>query len=81
MEQERTLEKLPLEDELFFVLRDQLFGGCWDRMVADMRERQLWCHPSDEVDRIVEADLSRIARLRELEIQAGFDLQAMRSLT
>ncbi len=62
---------LTLEDELCVTLRDQLFGGSWERMEQDLRDRQIWCHPSHEVDRQVESDLRRIARLKVLELHYG----------
>jgi hypothetical protein len=64
---------------MLVALRDELYGGSWDRMERDLRDR-LEGNPYvfKLADRI-EEDIERIEKLRRYEKEHGFVLSAPRS--
>lgn len=65
---------LTMEERMLLTLRDELYGGQWDRMINDLNDR-LKGRPFifKLVNRIKE-DLHRIERLQEYETKHGINL-------
>ena len=56
------------------LLRDELYGGSWDELVADLEARQNRNPFVFKLNSRIEEDLERIAKLRALEGETGQDL-------
>lgn len=68
----RSLE--PAERTLV-LLRNELYGGSWDELIADLQARQNRNPFVFKLNSRIEEDLERIAKLRALEEETGLDLQ------
>ncbi|MGE0710199.1 MAG: hypothetical protein AB7N76_07660 [Planctomycetota bacterium] len=77
MEHAPLLASLGEAERTLLLLRDELYGGSWDELVADLEARQ---HRKPYVFKLssrIEADLELIARLRAQEQEHGVDLGAL----
>lgn len=72
--------RLPLEDELLLILRDELFQGSWDRLEVNLVHDRQRSYLNSEAERRIEADLQRLRRLREMEELGGVNLLGLRAL-
>ena len=68
-------QELDDADETLLLLRDELYGGSWDEVEADLRARAGRKPYVFKLSTRIEEDLNRIARLRALE-ERGVDLRA-----
>ncbi len=73
-ERVRSLAK---EERLLLEVRDELYGGSWDELEADLRARLAGKPYIFQLATRIEEDLSRVERLREFEEENGVDLGAL----
>ena len=71
---QQFVERLRPEDRLLVVLKRELYEGCWDDMVADLRARLEGRPYIFKLANRITEDLERIERLREFEARHGVDL-------
>lgn len=62
-------------DVTFLAIRDELYGGSWDEVEADLRARLDGKPTIFELTTKIEEDLDRIDRLRGFESTHGVDLR------
>ena len=73
-EVERFVERLTREERMLVVLKRELYEGCWDDMVADLRARLEGRPYVFKLANRITEDLERIDRLRAFEEAHGVDL-------
>ncbi|RMG06434.1 MAG: hypothetical protein D6731_25825 [Planctomycetota bacterium] len=66
-------------ERVLVVLRDELYGGSWDELVADLEARKQRKPFVFKLNSRIEEDLARIAKLRAYEEEHGVDLAALLS--
>lgn len=62
------------EDELLLILRDELYGGSWDRFLRDLDDRLRGRPYIFKLVHRIEEDIDRIQRIRAYEEEHGVDL-------
>ena len=67
-------ESLGAEERMLITLRDELYGGSWDRMLQDLQERRRGRPYIFKLVKRIEDDLSRIEALRTYEQKHGVNL-------
>ena len=55
------------EERMLLVLRDELYGGSWERMLEDLRYRRRRSSYIFKLVNRIQADIDRIEKLRECE--------------
>ncbi len=70
-------DALSRDDHTFIVLRDELYGGSWEEVEADLRARLGGKPFIFKLASRIEEDLERIERLRRFEQEHGIDLRAV----
>jgi hypothetical protein len=68
------VERLSSAERLLVVLKRELYEGCWDEMVADLRARLEGRPYIFKLAHRISDDLERIERLRRFETQHDVDL-------
>ena len=61
-------------ERTLLLLRDELYGGSWDELVADLEARQNRKPFVFKLNSRIEEDLERIQKLRAFERETGQDL-------
>lgn len=78
LERRRTfVDGLGREERVLVLLRDELYGGAWDALEADLRARLERRPAVFKLSTRIEEDLERIAKLREFERTRGVDLREL----
>lgn len=80
MIEERQLafaESLSKPERVLVIVRDELYGGSWDELVADLNARQGRKPYVFRLSSRIEEDLTRIERLRAYEQEQGIDLRTL----
>ncbi len=70
----RFVERMSREERMLLVLRQELYDGDWDEIVADLRARLEGRPYIFKLAHRIADDLDRIQRLREFERRRGVDL-------
>jgi hypothetical protein len=71
---EAFVKAMSEEDELLVILRDELYGGSWDRFLRDLDDRLRGKPYIFKLVNRIEEDMERIRRLRGFEEERGIDL-------
>jgi len=71
---QKFAESLTSEERLLVALRDELYEGSWDDMIADLRNRLEGKPYIFKLASRIEADLTRIERLKNFEEMNKVDL-------
>lgn len=67
-------QSLSEEETMLLTLRDELYGGSWDSMETDLRDRLRGRPYIFKLVNRIEEDLERIQKLRTYEEEHGIDL-------
>lgn len=65
---------LAAEEKVLVIIRDELYGGNWDEMQADLKARLAGRPYVVKLASRIEDDIARINRLRAIEKERGVDL-------
>ena len=65
---------LSTEEKLLITLRDELYSGSWESMLADLRARLEGKPYIFRLATRIEEDIARIDRLRRYEAESGVNL-------
>lgn len=71
---EAFVKTLTENDELLLVLRDELYGGSWERFLRDLDDRLKGRPYVFKLVNRIEEDIERIHRLQRYERDQGVDL-------
>lgn len=63
----RFFEGLATEEKMLLTLRDELYGGVWDRMLEDLRDRLSGKPYIFKLVNKIEEDIARIEKLKRYE--------------
>jgi uncharacterized membrane protein YsdA (DUF1294 family) len=69
--------RLEAPERTLLLLRDELYGGSWEELVADLEARHKSKPFVYKLSSRIEEDLQRIARMRAYETQQGTDLATL----
>jgi len=75
--QRAFLEGLTREDRLLVAIRDELYEGSWDEVVADLEARRARKPHVVKLASRIEDDLTRVEKLRAFEREHAVDLRAL----
>lgn len=67
-------DSLGPEERMLITLRDELYGGSWDRMLQDLQERRRGRPYIFKLVKRIEDDLSRIETLQTYEKKHSINL-------
>jgi hypothetical protein len=70
----KLFSSLTQEEKMLLVLRDELYGGSWDRMTQDLRDRLSGKPYIFKLVHRIEEDLVRIEKLRGYETKHSVNL-------
>ena len=73
-ELETYARALPMEDRTFLAVRDELYGGSWAEVEADLQARLVGKPYIFKLATTIKEDLERIARLKRFEDEHGVNL-------
>jgi hypothetical protein len=73
-ETETYARSLTVEDRTFLAVRDELYGGSWAEVQADLEARLAGKPYIFKLAATIKEDLERIARLRKFEEERGVNL-------
>jgi hypothetical protein len=71
---EKFTSALTPEEKMLITLRDELYGGSWDRMLQDLRERLRGRPYIFKLVNRIQDDIERIEKLQDYEKKNGIDL-------
>jgi hypothetical protein len=70
----KFVDSMSPEERMLINLRDELYGGSWDQMEEDLRDRLKGRPYIFKLVNRIQDDLSRIERLRDYETQNKVNL-------
>lgn len=70
----KYFESLTPEERMLVVLREELYGGSWDRMLTDLRDRLRGRPYIFKLVNRIQEDIARIEKLQEYEKKQGVNL-------
>jgi len=73
----RFIERLTREERMLIVLKQELYDGSWDGMIADLEARLQGRPYVFKLANRIGEDLERISRLKAFEDEKGVDLGEM----
>ncbi|MCO5172478.1 MAG: hypothetical protein M9894_39780 [Planctomycetes bacterium] len=73
-------EGLAREERVLLLVRDELYGGSWDELEADLHARRERKPAIFKLNTRIDEDLGRISRLRAYEREHGVDLRRLLEL-
>ena len=73
-EHRQFYQSLSTEEKLLITLRDELYSGSWDSMLADLKARLEGKPYIFRLATRIEEDIARIDRLRTYEAESGMNL-------
>jgi len=73
-EHRRFYQSLSSEEKILITLRDELYSGSWESMVADLKARLGGKPYIFQLATRIEEDIARIERLRDYETDNGVNL-------
>lgn len=76
-EQTRFYESLSPEEKILITLRDELYSGSWEGVVADLKARLEGKPYIFQLATRIEEDIARIEKLRKYEREHGVNLGAI----
>lgn len=62
------------EEQMLIVLRDELYGGSWDKMLQDLKDRLRGRPYIFKLVNRIKEDVGRIEKLQEYEKKHGINL-------
>jgi hypothetical protein len=71
---QKFCDALPAEERMLVVLRDELYSGSWDRMLADLKDRLKGRPYIFKLVNRIQDDMSRIEKLQDYEKKNGVNL-------
>jgi len=71
------VESLTKEERVLVLVRDELYEGSWDDLLADLQARRRREPSIYRLNTRIDEDLERIAELRAFEAEHGADLRAL----
>jgi hypothetical protein len=77
--QRAFLEGLTKEDRLLVAIRDELYEGSWEELLADLEARKTRKPFVVKLASRIEEDLTRVDKLRAFEREHAVDLRALLS--
>jgi len=77
--QRAFLEGLTKEERLLVAIRDELYGGSWDEVLADLEARKSRKPHVVKLATRLEEDIARVEKLRAFEREHSVDLRALLS--
>lgn len=75
--QRAFLEGLTKEDRLLVAIRDELYEGSWDEVLADLEARKTRKPFVVKLATRIEEDMTRVEKLRAFEREHTVDLRAL----
>ena len=75
--QRAFLEGLTKEERLLVAIRDELYGGSWDEVLADLEARKNRKPFIVKLATRLEEDITRVEKLRAFEREHAVDLRAL----
>ena len=72
--QKSFVESLTPEEKMLITLRDELYGGSWERMTKDLNDRLKGRPYIFKLVNRIKDDLKRMAKLQEYEKKSGSKL-------
>lgn len=70
----KYFESLTPEERMLVVLREELYGGSWDRMLTDLRDRLRGRPYIFKLVNRIQEDIARIEKLQEYEKKHSVNL-------
>ena len=70
----KYFDSLTPEERMLVVLREELYGGSWDRMLTDLRDRLRGRPYIFKLVNRIQEDIARIEKLQEYEKKHGVNL-------
>ncbi len=70
----KYFDSLSPEERMLVVLREELYGGSWDRMLQDLRDRLRGRPYIFKLVNRIQEDIARIEKLLEYEKKHGVNL-------
>lgn len=70
----KYFDSLSPEERMLIVLREELYGGSWDRMLQDLRDRLRGRPYIFKLVNRIQEDIARIEKLQEYEKKHGVNL-------
>ncbi len=70
----KYFDSLTPEERMLVVLREELYGGSWDRMLQDLRDRLRGRPYIFKLVNRIQEDIARIEKLLEYEKKHGVNL-------
>lgn len=70
----KYFDSLTPEERMLVVLREELYGGSWDRMLQDLRDRLRGRPYIFKLVNRIQEDIARIEKLQEYEKKQGVNL-------
>lgn len=71
---QKYYESLKLEEKMLITLRDELYGGSWERMLNDLTARLKGRPYIYKLVHRIQEDIKRIKKLREYEVKHKINL-------
>ncbi|MEK7450034.1 MAG: hypothetical protein AAB019_11205 [Planctomycetota bacterium] len=71
---QKYYEALAAEEKMLITLRDELYGGSWDRMLKDLNDRLKGRPYIFKLVNRIKDDIKRIERLRDYENKNDINL-------
>ncbi|MBI5369084.1 MAG: hypothetical protein HZA54_18760 [Planctomycetes bacterium] len=71
---QKFCEGLEEEERMLIVLRDELYGGSWDKMLGDLRDRLRGRPYIFKLVNRIKQDVARIEKLQAYEQKNGINL-------
>jgi hypothetical protein len=75
----RFVASLTDEEAMLLTLRDELYGGDWDRMLRDLNDRRDGKPYVFKLVNLINEDIARIGKLRDYERANGINLTDYRT--
>ena len=74
VQHKKYFDSLTPEERMLVVLREELYGGSWDRMLQDLRDRLRGRPYIFKLVNRIQEDIARIEKLQEYEKKQGVNL-------
>lgn len=71
---QKWADSLPPEERMLVVLRNELYSGSWDRMLADLKDRLKGRPYIFKLVNRIQDDISRIEKLQDYEKKNNVNL-------
>lgn len=76
---QKYYESLSAEEKMLLTLRDELYGGSWERMIKDLNDRSRGRPYIFKLVNRIKEDLKRIEKLMEYEKKHNINLSQLKT--